>query len=126
MSILDKLLEVDAAKLQTKEKKQVEITRLSKIFGEPFIVSCAAMTTDQFAHVAETSKETEYREGIILEACRTEGRKFTDKAFLEKFGVEKGIDVVKKLFRAGEINKLYNTVSQLSGYGDDAVREVKN
>ena len=126
MSIFDKLLEVDTAKLAKKEKKQLEIKRLSAIFGEPFIVTCSAMSSEQFANVVESNKESEYKEGIILEGCRVEGRKFSDNAFLEKLGEQKGINVIKKLFRSGEVNKLYNTVSQLSGYGEDAVAEVKN
>ena len=126
MSIFDKLLEVDAAKLAAKEKKQMEIHRLTEVFGEPFIVTCSTMTMDQFQHVVETSKDSEYKQGIILEACRVDGKKFSDSAWLKALGVERGIDVIKKLFRAGEINKLYGTVSLLSGYGDDAVAEVKN
>ena len=126
MSIFDKLLEVDAAKLAAKENKQVEITRLSTHFGEPFIVTCATMSIDQFQHVVETSKEEDYKAGIVLEGCRIDGKKFSDAVWLNALGVQKGIDVVKKLFRAGEIQKLHNTVSLLSGYGDDAVAEVKN
>lgn len=126
MSIFDKLLEVDTVKLAAKEKKQMEIKRLSKVFGEPFIVTCQAMTSEQFYHVVETTKEGDFKAAIILESCRVEGKKFTENAFLEKFGVAKGIDVVKKLFRAGEMNTLYGTTSLLSGFGEDAVAEVKN
>lgn len=126
MSIFDKLLEVDAAKLAAKEKKQVEVARLSAHFGEPFIVTCSTMGIDQFQHVVETSKDDDYKAGIVLEGCRVDGRKFSDEAWLKALGVQKGIDVIKKLFRAGEIQKLHNEVSLLSGYGDDAVAEVKN
>ena len=126
MSIFDKLLEVDATKLAKKEKKELEIKRLSAIFGEPFIVTVSAMTGEQFSHVMESTKDSEYKEGIILEGCRVEGKKFSDKAFLDKFGEQKGINVVKRLFRAGEINNLYGQISYLSGYGNDAVAEVKN
>jgi len=126
MSIFDKLLETDAAKLSEKEKTKVEITRLSGVFGEPFVLTCSAMTEDQFAHVAEISKKGETKINIILETCRLEGRKLSDPALMEKLHVHTGKDAVKKLFRAGEINSIYETVSRLSGYGVDAVREVKN
>ena len=56
MSIFDRLLETDAEKLQEKEKTELKIKRLSDIVGEPFVVTCAALTEDQMVHVSEISK----------------------------------------------------------------------
>ena len=56
MSIFDRLLETDAEKLQEKEKTELKIKRLSDIVGEPFVVTCAALTEDQMVHVSEIRK----------------------------------------------------------------------
>ena len=108
MSIFDRLLETDAEKLQEKEKTELKIKRLSDIVGEPFVVTCAALTEDQMVHVSEISKEGDFKE------------------LLNKLGVASGKDAIKALFSAGEISIIYSTINRLSGYDDDAVTEVKN
>lgn len=127
MSIFDRMMEKNAEILAEKEQAQMEITRLSKAFGEPFIVSCAPISQRQIAYVAEAAKNIqEQRIYFVLECCRVEGKKFSDKVFLDWTGCIKGEEVVKKLFRAGEISGLYQKISALSGYGEDAIRELKN
>lgn len=125
MSIFDRLLETDAEKLQEKEKTELKIKRLSDIVGEPFVVTCAALTEDQMVHVSEISKEGDFRANILLESCRIEGRRLSDKELLNKLGVASGKDAIKKLFSAGEISIIYSTINRLSGYDDGAVTEVK-
>ena len=126
MSISDRLLETDAEKLQEKEKTEIKIKRLSDIVGEPFVVTCAALTEDQMVHVSEISKEGDFRANILLESCRIEGRRLSDKELLNKLGVASGKDAIKALFSAGEISIIYSTINRLSGYDEDAVTEVKN
>lgn len=127
MSIFDRMMERNADILAEKEQAQVEVVRLSAAFGEPFIVTCAPISQKQLAYVAEAAKNIqEQRIHFVLECCRVEGKKFTDKAFLDWTGCLKGEEVVKKLFRTGEISGLYNKVSELSGYGEDAIKELKN
>lgn len=127
MSIFDKMMERDAEVLAKKEQKQLEVKRLSKIFGEPFIVTCSPISQKQMEYVAENAKTMqEQRIYFILECCKVEGKKFSDKAFLDWTNSLKGEDVVKKMFYSGEIYALYSEVSKLSGYGEDAVAELKN
>lgn len=56
MSIFDRLLETDAEKLQEKEKTELKIKRLSDIVGEPFVVTCAALTEDQMYMFLKSAK----------------------------------------------------------------------
>ena len=126
MSIFDKLLETDAAKLREKEKTELKIKRLSDMLGEPFLVTCTAMTEDQISHVAEISKNGDFRANLILESCRVEGRRLNDNELMAKLGVASGKDAVKALFSSGEIGTIYATINRLSGYDEDAVTEVKN
>ena len=105
----------------------MEVKRLSKVFGEPFIVTCMPINEKGIAYVSEMANNFEEQKiYTLLECCRVEGKHFRDKAFLEWTGALKEADVVKKLFLPGEIQKLYSKVSTLSGYGNDAITELKN
>ncbi len=126
MSIFDRLLETDAEKLRKKETAELRIKRLSELFGEPFILTCSALTEDQFSHVAEISHTGDFRSNILLEGCRIEGKKLSDAALLERLGVVSGKEAIKLLFNAGEISIIYKEIHRLSGYDEDAVEEVKN
>lgn len=127
MSILDKLLEVDIEKLQNREKRQYEVKRLSELFGEPFFVNCKPLSREQVIHIGEISgKKGDFQSNTVLEACDVEGKKFSSEGMLEKFGVVSGKEVVEKLFLPGEISALYDKVNEISGYGENAVEEVKN
>lgn len=83
-------------------------------------MTCAALTEDQMVHVSEISKEGDFRANILLESCRIEGRRLSDKELLNKLGVASGKDAIKALFSAGEISIIYSTINRLSGYDDDA------
>ena len=127
MSIFDKMMEKNPEILAEKEQARMEVKRLTKVFGEPFIVTCTPISQKQLAFVAETAKTmNEQRVLFIQECCRVEGKKFTDKVFLDWTGCLKGEDVIRKMFRTGEISKLYEKISDLSGYGDNAIEELKN
>ena len=113
--------------LAEKEQRKMEVKRLSETFGEPFIVTCMPITQKQLTYVAENAKTLqEQRVYFILECCRVEGKKFSDKVFLDWTGCLKGEDVIRKMFRTGEMSRLYDKISELSGYGEDAVAELKN
>ena len=127
MSIFDKMMETDFQKLAEKEQAKMEIKRLSRKLGEPFVVTCAPISEKSIAYVGEMANSFEEQKTYtILECCRVEGKRFNDKAFLEWTGAMTEAEVVKKLFLPGEIQKIYSKVSDLSGYGKDAVAELKN
>lgn len=127
MSIIDLLLETNVEKLQTKHNKNYEIKRLSKVLGEKFIITCYALTHEQVAHIGEISKTNADMElNTILEACRIDGQRLSNKELMDKFGVFTPKDLLNKLFLPGELYSIYKVVNELSGYNNDAVREVKN
>lgn len=86
VNILDLLLgsDVGEIKLPTKE---VEITRLSQVYGAPM---------------------------------------FKNKELMSKFKVSTPKDLVRAILLSGEIAKIYGEISELAGFGDNAVKEVKN
>lgn len=125
MGILDKLLAMDATQLVKKESKEFEVTRLSEIFGEPFIVTVSPLSGAQVEHISEISKgDLDIKRNTVVEACKVEGKKFTEKEWLDKLGEFSGNNVVNKLFEAGEISALYVEISKLSGYNMDAIKEI--
>lgn len=127
MSILDLLLETDVEKLQHANKKDFEIKRLSKALGEKFLIECRPLTNQQIEHIGEISKSNaDMKLNAILESCRLEGKRFNHQQLMNKFGVATPIDLLNKLLLPGEIFELYNAVNELSGYGKDAVKEIKN
>lgn len=126
MSILDLLLETDIDKLQNNNSKNYEIKRLTKILGEKFIVTCTVLTNEQMMHIAEISKTNiDIKLNAVLEACKIEGKKLNNEELMKKFNVVSAKELIGKLFLPGEVYELYNIINDLSGYGKDAVKEVK-
>ena len=128
MNTLDLLLSIDTAKITEKLNKEIEITRLSKIIGDKFIVTCYPLTNDQVKHLTElnTTSDADAKLNVINESCRIDGKKFSDKSLREKFSAISGVEVVSKLFNPGEIYDIYVEINKLSGYTSNAVVEVKN
>ena len=56
MNILEKLLETDIEKISKREGKKVEMKRLTTLLGEPFVVECRQLNSEQFEHISEISK----------------------------------------------------------------------
>lgn len=127
MNIFEKLLETDAEKISKREGKKVEVNRLTALLGEPFVVECRPLNSEQFEHIGEISKtNADIRENVVLEGCTIEGKKFNCKELLHKFQAVTGRDVLNKLFLIGELSVLYDNVNKISGYNNDTVTEIKN
>jgi len=127
MSIFTKMMETDFQKLAEKEQAKMEVKRLSKMFGEPFVVLCKPISQKQIVYVAENAKTLQDEKVLfILECCSVEGKKFNDESFLQWTGTLKGEDAIRAMFHTGEIAGLYDKISTLSGYGKDAITELKN
>lgn len=127
MNIFEKLLETDTEKISKREGKKVEVKRLTAVLGEPFVVECRPLNSEQFEHISEISKtNADIRENVVMEGCTIEGKKFNCKELLSKFQAVTGRDVLNKLFLIGEISVLYDNINNLSGYNMDTVAEIKN
>lgn len=104
-------------------KKDVEITRLSKLAGEPVVFTVQALTYKQ---VRELQDRTDDRSAYgVLYGCVNPG--WRDPKLLDK---EKGlvtpIDVIKAKLLPGEIEDLYIEIQLLSGYLRRTIADVKN
>lgn len=137
VNVLDLLLgsDVGEIKLPTTE---VEITRLSEVFGKPFILICQALSPEKYEEVQDMAVSVKGKdvdldvsqlqlftvmEGVI----GADGKPLFKSAELRsKYKVPTPKDVVRKILLSGEITAVYTQIAKLSGFGDEAVKEVKN
>jgi hypothetical protein len=129
MNIIEKLLKLDAGKIELPQK-EVEIKRLSKLSGEKVIFKLQGVHPDKQDSIREMAIKgdkidvAEVRLENILEGVKEPNLR--DAALMKHFGAATPYDLVNKLLLPGEQDALYENIQELSGYGDDAVQEVKN
>ena len=139
VNILDMLLgaDVDKVKLPT---KQYEIKRLSDAFGSPFVVTLKACSAEKWEELQDMALDIKGKDVeldtnlmqtfIVMESTYLDENAtqllFKNKDLMSKFKAASPKDLVKKILLSGEIISVYGMVAELSGFGDDAVTEVKN
>ena len=64
VSVLDLLLGADTGKIKL-PTSEVEITRLSEVFGKPFILTCQALTPEKYEEVQDMALQ------VSGERCRS-------------------------------------------------------
>ena len=133
MNLVEKLLKMDAGKIETPTKV---ITIQAKKLKEPIEFPCRAIDPEKFAEIQESSivmkrgdvKKVEsykLKTLIIIEGCP---EVFKSKEVMDHFGVPTPKELIKKLLLSGEIDDLYNGINELSGYEKDDEDEetIKN
>lgn len=137
INILDALLGADTGKIKL-PTKQVEITRLSEHFGAPFYVTIKALSADKWEEVQDMALKVEGKDVdvdtnllqlfVIIESTLDQngGLLFKNKDLIKHFGCITPKDLVGKLLLSGEIISLYGEISDLSGFRDNSIEEVKN
>lgn len=146
VNVLDMLMGADIGKISA-PYKDMEITRLSEVFGAPFVVRCTALSPEKYEEVQSIALDINGKnvdmdvntfqlftviEGV--EAVYTDdkgnvksnGLLLKNMELISKFDVVTPVELCKKLFLSGEIQNLYSTISSLSGFNDEAVKELKN
>lgn len=139
MNALERLLKADAKKVTEKPKKEIEITRLSKMFGEKFCVTVQALDTELLAEITEDNteysksgkakKSNNYKIGLEMVVNAVVEPDFRNTELLKHYSVATPNDLVAKLFLAGEIGKIAETVSELCGVEKSQAEfdeEIKN
>lgn len=134
---LDLLLKMDKSKMQRPSRK-IELNRLSELVGEPVIFTCQALTMDEFEEIQEISVSFS-KKGELEDFSTNSVQIFTllkgimdpnltDSKLLECYGAHTPKQLIEdsKLLLPGEVTQLYNVISDLSGFGEEAVKELKN
>lgn len=126
MSLIDKLLQMDKAKLMEMPTREIEMPRLSELTGEPFKVTCKAIDGERYADIQRSAIDLNKRGGLrninlyemqvltVIDGVVEPSLK--DERLLGYFGCVTPKELVKKLFLAGEIAELSNVITELSGY----------
>jgi hypothetical protein len=137
VNVLDLLLGSDIGEIKL-PTKQIEITRLSEVYGKPFVVTCKALSPEKYEEVQDMALKVNGKdvdldvnllqlfvalEGIVDDSGK---RMFRNKELMTKFKATTPKELIKKILLSGEITNLYGEIAKLSGFGENAVVEVKN
>lgn len=129
-NIIDKLMEKDLDTLKEAAKKDLEITRLSKVFNEPFTVTVKEISYKRITDLRMLATDDGVAdESQFLQFVVTDGivsPDFGTKELLQKFQVPSKQALYTNLFKAGELELIAREVLALSGYGDKAIKKVIN
>lgn len=137
VNILDLLLGSDIGEIKL-PTKQLEIPRLTEVYGAPFIITCKALTPEKYEEVQDMAVAVKGKDVdldvnllqlfVVIEGVVDDAGKpmLKNKDLMSKLKASTPKELVRKLFLSGEIANMYGAISELSGFGDDAVKEVKN
>lgn len=129
-NIIDKLMEKDLGTLKEAAKQDLEITRLSKVFDEPFTVTVKEISYKRIADLRMLATQDGVAdESAFLQLVVTDGivsPDFGAKELLQKFQVPSKQALFTKLFKAGELELIAREVLSLSGYGNKDIKKVVN
>lgn len=133
MNLVEKLLKMDAGKLEAPSKV---IPINAKKVGEVIEFPCKAVDSEKYAEIQENALQIrkgdvkkinmyQMKTSIIVEGCPDV---FKSKEVMDHFGAPTPRELIRKLLLSGEIDDLYNGINELSGYEKDSEEEeeIKN
>lgn len=134
MNIVEKLLAIDSGKLEMPTK---DITlKLNKLGGEEFTFQCKAIDPEEMAEIQQNAltikkgdiKKIDMYEMKVMTVIEGCSDVFKNMDIVNHFGTPTPKELVKKLLLSGEIDELYNTINELSGYDKEKEdeEEIKN
>lgn len=134
MTKADILMGLDADKLTEVPTRELKVPRLSRLAGVEFTVKVKAIPAKRFTELVsgirekngevDTSKAYEANVKIALAGMVDPSMK--DKDLMEKFGCSTPMQLIEKIFKGGEIGAIADTITELSGFSENTVEEVKN
>lgn len=134
MNIVDKLLQLDAEKLSKKEERVIEMPRLTKLLGEPFLVHCKALSGERYTDLTSVAVSDKgdfeygkaYQANVLLALETIIEPDLKNEELQKHFGCRTPKDLLEKLFNGGEISRIADTATDLSGFGKGSDEEIKN
>ena len=125
MSTMMDLLLGAGDKITERQEETVDVSRLSKLLGSRFTVTLHSLSMAEF----DSLPKEDWGVHVILLAASDPN--FKDETLRRHFTPEgrktplSPVELVKTLFLPGEIVNMRNIVSDLSGFGDDAVEKIE-
>ena len=129
-NIIDKLMEKDLGTLKDVAKQDLELTRLSKVFDEPFTLTVKEISYKRIADLRMLAtengvpNESDFKQLVVTEGIVSPD--FGTKELLQKFQVPSKKALFSKLFKAGEMELIAQEILTLSGYGAKDIKKVTN
>ncbi len=128
-NVMDILLTMDESRLEA-STRDIEIKRLSEETGEKVVFTCHSLSMDKYIQIKENATNGDEIDTLELQIFAIiEGVKnpnFKSDELIGRFKAATPKELVKKLLRPGEINRIFEIISELSGFGGDTVQEIKN
>lgn len=134
MTTVELLMAADVEKLTERPTATLEVKSLSEKLGAPFIITVKALSSKKFTELtsialkkdntADMSKMPDVQALLVLEG--TVDPNLRDKDLQEHFGVKTPKDLALKIFGGGDLAAIADFITELSGYGESSVVEIKN
>ena len=137
MNIVEKLLKLDAGTLVI-SSREVKVDKLSEALGEDAMFTCNPVTLDRYNEIQSNAINFDKKGNVKgintgnmqLEMVLAGVPEIKDKDLLSHFNASTPEELLKNplLFTPGDIAKLANAVSELSGISEieKADEEIKN
>lgn len=138
MNLVEALLKADEKKVTEIPTEKMEIKRLSKLVGGPFIIEVGGVSNKRVSEITDACTVTK-RHGktetntyqvnmmLMVEGIKT---KFGDKELLKKYGCATVKELYEKIFNVGETTLIVQKISDLSGVNkeeqEEEIEAVKN
>lgn len=134
MKVTELLLKADTGKLDL-PKKEVEIPRLTKLFGSPVIFTVQALAPSKYEEIQQSGVTINQNGGVTMDNGKMQklgvlagviDPSFKDPELKKHYNAATPEEVMNKLLLPGEIVTLFTVITDISGFRMDAVQEVKN
>lgn len=134
MNLVEKLMKMDRNKLEQIPMGEVEIKRLSDLCGEPFIVKCKAISGNRHTELTAlmTNKKGDldlgkaYKVNTLMVVEGVVEPDLKNEELQKHFGCKTPKDLAEKLFPGGDMAKVGELISELSGFTKETDEEIKN
>lgn len=134
MNLIDALLKVDKKSFKG-ETRKVEVPRLSKLMDKDFIVTIRSLTPSEENEISEQTFGFGRKNKVEMDSAKEKKLTilagvvdfdFKDKKLHEHLGVRNSFEAIDKLLFPGEQDDLSEQIKEISGYGKNAVVEMKD
>ncbi|MBM6747924.1 hypothetical protein H5995_01310 [Megamonas rupellensis] len=136
MNIVDKLMTIDAGKILERPTETMEIKRLSNLLGEPFLIKLQAVHPQRYTEIQSMAVDLNkkghinnvdiYKQNTHMILASLVEPNIKDRKLLEHFKAATPVDLIGKLFLAGEIDEINKKINELSGFNDEETEKIKD
>lgn len=129
MNLIDELLKADFKQIDDKAK--VKVSKLSKLLGHDVEITVQAIDGKRYRDIRNMATKTvknktkfdvgQFQDNVVLNGVVEPSLK--DKDLLDRFKVATPLELMDKLFYPGDINKLSDKISELSGFDEEEPEE---